>query len=217
MKRAAVIAGGALAAIGLTGVAVAASGEDAPQSSAQSVDANLREHLSLFRDANGPAVVPSAIREVIDSSIGTTRAGADWRLAQAVNTPAGTVYVIPGDGTICQLGGGGIGCGDASSLGDDPRDFSLTGFSTATNPEGTATVSGIVADNVRQIDAVQPDGSKIDVPVTDNVYGSFIPDDTAKLVFTTSTGETFVSDGPDIPTAPSLEDGKSGTLTDQGR
>lgn len=225
-KRAAAIVGSLLAASAMTGAAVAASSEKPGVSAstasaapakqvASSVGASVRSELRVFRAARASDALPAEIRVLISDQL-ASRTGANWQLARTVDTPTGPLYLVPGDGTICQIGAAGVACGDASKLGEDPRDYALSGFSLGVNPKGTVTVSGIVADDVRRIEAVQADGSRTAIPIAGNAYSSFVPRGTAKLVYSTSDGRQFVAEGPRVPAPPAPDATRAGTLVAQG-
>lgn len=212
MRKQGMIIACAVAVAGATGVAVAAPSDDtgasAPKVALQptsSADARLAENLGLFRDggAGEAATVPMAIRAIVEDLAPTT--GANWQLARAVKTPAGPVYVVPSEAGVCQVGPGVGGCGTLDALADDPSAYTLFGYSLGINPPGTISVSGIVTDEVRSITGITADGASIDVPLTTNVYASFIPDEVRTLVFATGDGRELTRKVPVIDGATAEE------------
>ena len=204
-KALAVCLGGALFAG--TGVTLAMASDDkaeseisqAPQA-AVAVERVIAENLGVFQRPRLDAedLPTAAQREVLDPVL-KDHPGVDISLAQRAETETGPVYLIPGRGTICQFGGGMIACGDSSQL-KDPRGYALFRFSQH-NPSATVNASGIVPDAVVGVSAVLEDGTKVAVPVRDNAYSSYIPTNSAKLVFEMDTDETLALDVPSEPSS----------------
>lgn len=161
--------------LGATGVALAVSGGDSADQTpavAQSVDDRLAEQLSVFRDTPADTIPPKLAAAFTRTIADAARANV--ALARKVQTDVGPFYLVPGDGEVCQIGGGTMACGDSASLASDPLGYQLYS-KTEDIPDGTIIVSGIAADNVRSIRAVQPDGTQVAVRIAENGYATAIP------------------------------------------
>lgn len=69
-------------------------------------------------------------------------------------------------------------------------------------PAHMIDASGIVGDDVTGIDVVLADGSKVNVPVSENAYSSLIPDTATELEYHTTDQGTLTANVPPTPTPP---------------
>jgi len=168
------------------------------------VAAVIIAHLSLFRrplQGHPVATPPAWLRAVFNGPIGKAT-GGNLSLAREVSTQRGPVYVIPGNGTICQFGPGGGGCGPSAGLATDPDGYVIFG-SRATDPSARS-ISGIVPDDVVAISAVLQTGRTVSVPVTSNVVSSEIPAKVTALRFRTNDMGTLSLSVPSTPAVPAV-------------
>jgi hypothetical protein len=125
-------------------------------------------------------------------------AGANPVLARSVQVPesslsTGRVWVVPADGAIClrvvdPASGDGWACATTTqaAAGD------LIAAMRPTPGDGSpAFVHGLTPDGVTQVTVTGPDGTSLDVPVTDNVYAITLNATPAMLAYTTSDGHVI--------------------------
>lgn len=229
MKLKVIIGAVAVLLLGATGIAVAVSGGEpknvtrgtvasvhhmahpavvARRKRALAVDPRLVREMRVFRVARTSAnavSIPDRVRTLFNNDMGA-RAGANLALAREVATRDGAMDIVPGNGAVCQIGPGGIGCGPIANL--SPVGMYLVSAS-AEDPPGTRHVSGIAPDTVIGIDAVMADGSKTPIPMTDNAYAAAIGGNWTGLDFeTTDHGVVYQRVRP-FPTPPLGERGSA--------
>lgn len=162
-----------------------ATGGVASASPVRQVDASIISQLSVF---DGATTTTEDLPDPILSYLETENAEGLTNfpeLARKVQTDAGDFYLVPGDGTICRIGGAAMACGDSSYLSREPLGYML--FSKPSNlSEEMVIVSGIAADNVQQLTAVQPDGRRIDIGISGNAYATAVPTATIRIEMQTS-------------------------------
>lgn len=186
---AAIVVGGAGA------TAIAAANEDAHPASAavvseapqvvQSVDDQLKGQLHVFREdgsARSAVAPPAALAKVFNETqlSGPSGSTANVALARRAITEAGEFYIVPGAGTVCQIGGGNMACGPSADLSTDPLGYQVISR-TIDTPDGKWIVSGIAADTVKSIVAIDSQGNRTPVEINNNAYASFVSDDTVSF------------------------------------
>ncbi len=169
----------------------------------RTVDQRISRDLRIFRAARTSAAetgLPGSLAQIFNQRI-TPATGANPSLAREIATSTGTFYIVPGNGQLCQVAAGGIGCGPTSKLGVDPRAYVLFGSSQA-NPPNTVAVSGIAADDVQSVTATLADGSTRDIPIDQSAYSTLLPTSARTLTFQTSDHGSFALDVPSAPPPP---------------
>lgn len=176
--RARIVVGAAAVLLG-GGVAVfSASADDTPADSVstvpalRAVPADLAEQYGVFRRATDAS--DSLASKIAPDSAYATQLGLNPALARSIATAPGVptkVWVAPiteGACVFVQLRGAvspGSTCG--STVTSDP----YSSADSYTSRDGsTVDVVGMVHDGVKAVTVVLGDGSKVDVPVVDNVY-----------------------------------------------
>lgn len=141
--------------------------------------------------------VPTTVHVALSAS-----SGANIALAQKVQSPAGTAYVIPGKGTMCLMSGsasegesgaGGAGCVPDGAATQGYLEMEERG-GYALNEAGSAMtfVSGLVPDGVSQVTVHLSDGGTAVVQVKDNVYMREVRGEVSEVTFTTRSGAMTV-------------------------
>lgn len=188
MQRKLLIAALSIVAVfGIAGAAftvvAAGSPSAAGDQAAPGVSQEISTQLRAFRSSS-PATIPATIAERFQDGL-STGTEVNVALARKADTDAGAFYIVPGRGTVCQIGGGTMACGDSAALSTEPLGYQLFSH-TADIPRNSIVVSGIAADNVTAIYAVQPDGTRIDVHISNNGYATVIPNSTDHIEMDTT-------------------------------
>jgi len=149
---------------------------------------SITKNLSVFRHARlASDDIPAAARLFEAQAINHVD-DLEWGASRRADTPTGPMFLVPGASHICQVGAG-IACGPTSHLAI-PGSYILRTISGGFNPLGTVTVSGIVPDTVRSIDASTANGRTIVVEVRENAFSQVVPREVDRLAFHLRNGKT---------------------------
>lgn len=195
----AAVAGGAVAVAGDSGNEE--SGPSRLQAQVASVDQRLTDSFALFRSDDLQVDEPG--RET-----GPNPFAQNTSLSRAVQVErGGSVYVIPGDDTVCL--GDQINYGHTCVSVDDAIDGKLFLVTLADPRTPGTTVSGLAPDGVAHATISLTTGKALTVPVRDNVYDVKLDESNGKVAgvsWESKTGQTSSLDFPngiDRPNPPS--------------
>jgi hypothetical protein len=205
----AMLTGAAIVTLGASGIATAlatggshharaAAGPTVPV--AHSVDRRLVTRMGVFRGAHaaGAASVRARSPQSALAPAGPLPpdSGANIRLAARVETPLGAIYIVPGIGTVCQIGAGIGGCGKIANLGT--IGFSVVG-KTGLDAPNVERVVGIVPDDVVALYAGLVGGQTVRIPISENAFAATVHGFVSTLIYHTTRGVRTES----FPTPPS--------------
>jgi hypothetical protein len=159
----------------------------APEPPVSAIPASESQDFGILRQDQGPGDAFATAPE--------TPAGANPGLARSVRVPksnlsTGRVWVVPADDAIClrvvdPASGDGWAC--ATTTQATAGDL-IAAMQPTSGASGPAFVHGLTPDGVTQVTVTRPDGTRLDVPVTDNVYAITLNATPATLAYTTNDG-----------------------------
>jgi hypothetical protein len=110
------------------------------------------------------------------------RRGLNPALSRRAATQIGDVWVVPGNGYLALVVGGGAVCTDTEFVVSQ-------GTVTWTSQNGKGIVHGLVPDGVNEVTLVDSDHASVPALVRDNVYGARLAGYFRSLRFTGSAGK----------------------------
>lgn len=153
--------------------AVAAAGKPHARSEIRRVPRLLVAHFGLFRHRR--THIASALPTQVSELLAPMPWGLNLALTQTTQTNGGSVWVSPGNGVLCVTA--------APDGSDTPLGASCSTYSAAVIGDayliagrvGQPTlVAGIAPDGVANVVVTRADGTKLSLPVTNNVYSGTV-------------------------------------------
>jgi hypothetical protein len=152
----------------------------------------------LRRDPTGSDALSAAAATEMANSYPVKAHGMNLTLARRASTDAGTVWIVPGNGSTCLVideTPSATEAGSASCMQDADATAGRLAMSIAVNASEPHRqfIAGLVPDGVDQAVAQLSDGSTRALVVRDNVYTAALVDATAASVsFTDADGAVVV-------------------------
>jgi hypothetical protein len=160
----------------------------APETPVSSIPATESRDFGILRQDQEPG-------DAFDTAPATP-AGANPELARSVQVPksdlsTGRVWVVPADGAIClrvldPVTGDGWAC--ATTTNADAGAL-IGAMQPAPGDNTPAFVHGLAPDGVTEVTLTGTGGTRVDVPVTDNVYAITLNAPPATVTYTASDGD----------------------------